>query len=120
MMDPCDDLRIGVGLADGGCRRAVRDDAMSRCAIPEPLPFGIRRPPDPKHMMLSKRELLFVGLAISALIYLGSLGPRAEDLWIKAAQAYLMASPRSAQPQRHPLTVAQDNWRDARVPRRGP
>ena len=120
MIDPCDDLRVGVGLADGGCRRAVRDDAMSRCAIPEPLPFGMRRPPDPKHMMLSKRELLFVGLAISALIYLGSLGPRVEDLWIKAAQADLLVSPSQAQPQRHPLTVAQDNWRDAREPRRGP
>ena len=109
MIDPCDDLRIGVGLADGGCHWAVRDDAMSRCAIPEPLPFGIRRPPDRKHMMLSKRELLFVGLAISALIYLGSLGPRVEDLWVKAARAELQASPGSTQPQRYHLTVAQDN-----------
>jgi len=82
---------------------------MPRSTIPEPLPFGIRRPPEPESMRLSNLELLFVALAISALIYLGSLGPRMEDAWMKAAQAELQASTASAQPHRHHLTVAQDN-----------
>jgi len=55
---------------------------MSRCANPQPLPFGVRRPPDRVQVRLSKLELLFVGLAMSALIYLGSLGPRMEDPWM--------------------------------------
>jgi hypothetical protein len=80
---------------------------MPRSTIPEP--FGIRRPPEPESMRLSNLELLFVALAISALIYLGSLGPRMEDAWMKAAQAELQASTASAQPHRHHLTVAQDN-----------
>ena len=75
---------------------------MPRSTIPEPLPFGIRRPPEPESMRLSNLELLFVALAISALIYLGSLGPRLEE-------AELQASTASAQPHRHHLTVAQDN-----------
>ena len=80
---------------------------MPRSTIPEPLPFGIHRPPEPESMRLSNLELLFVALAISALIYLGSLGPRMEDPWMKAAQAELSTA--SAQPHRHHLTVAQDN-----------
>jgi hypothetical protein len=79
---------------------------MPRSTIPGPLPFGIRRPPEPESMRLSNLELLFVALAISALIYLASLGPRMEDPWMKAAHAELQGS---AQPHRHHLTVAQDN-----------
>jgi hypothetical protein len=82
---------------------------MPRRTIPEPLPFGIRRPPEPQSMRLSNFELLLVALAISVLIYLGSLGPRIEDTWMKAAQAELQASTASAHPHRHHLTVAQDN-----------
>ena len=82
---------------------------MPRITAPEPLPFGIRRPPEPESMKISNLELLFVALAISALIYLGSLGPRMEDAWMKAAQAELQASTASAHPHRHHLTVAQDN-----------
>ena len=81
---------------------------MPRRTIPEPLPFGIRRPPEPESLRLSNLELLFVALAISALIYLGSLGPRIEDPWMTAAQAELRASPASAHPHRYHLTVAQD------------
>ena len=92
-----------------GGLRIDRDDAMPRRTIPEPLPFGIRRPPERESMRLSNLELLFVALAISALIYLSSLGPRVEDPWVKAAQAELLASPASAQPHHHHLTVAQDN-----------
>jgi len=82
---------------------------MPRSTIPEPLPFGIRRPPEPESMRPSNLELLFVALAISSLIYLGQLGPGMEDAWMKAAQAELQASTASAQPHRHHLTVAQDN-----------
>ena len=78
--------------------RAIRDDAMPRSTILEPLPFGIRRPPEPESMRFSSLELPFVALAISALIYLGSLGPAVEDAWMKAAQAELQASTASAQP----------------------
>jgi hypothetical protein len=35
-------------------------------------------------MRLSNLELLFVALAISALIYFSSLGPGIEDPWMKA------------------------------------
>jgi hypothetical protein len=82
---------------------------MPRSTIPEPLPFGIRRPPEPESMRLSSLELLFVALAISALIYLGSLGPRIEDPWMKAAQTELQARTAAAHPHRHQLTLAQDN-----------
>ena len=82
---------------------------MPRRTIPEPLPFGIRRPPERESMRLSNPELLFVALAISALIYLSSLGPRIEDPWLKAAQAELQARSASAQPHRHHLTVAGAN-----------
>ena len=82
---------------------------MPRSTIPEPLPFGIRRPPEPESMRLSNLELLFVALAISALIYLGSLGPRMEDAWMKAAQAELQATTALVQPHRNHVTVAQDN-----------
>ena len=81
---------------------------MPRSTIPE-LPFGIRRPPEPESIRLSSLELLFVALAISALIYLGSFGPRIEDPWMKAAQTDLQARTASAQPHRRHLTVAQDN-----------
>ncbi len=82
--------------------RTIRDNAMPRSTIPEPLPFGIRRPPAPESIRLSNLELLFIALAISALIYLGSLGPM--DLWMKAAQAELQASTASAQAHPHHLT----------------
>ena len=48
---------------------------------------------------------------IFALIYLGSLGPRVEDPWIRAAQAELQASTLLAHPHPHHLTVAGANRR---------
>lgn len=105
---PCNHLRVGVTLLHGGLR-IDRDDAMPRRTIPEPLPFGIRRPPERESMRLSNLELLFVALAISALIYFSSLGPGIEDPWMKATQAELQARSASAQPHRYHLTVAQDN-----------
>ena len=56
---------------------------MPLSTIPEPLPFGIRRTPEPESMKLSSLELLLVAFAISALIHLGSLGPSTEDPWMK-------------------------------------
>ena len=78
---------------------------MPRHSIPQALPFGIRRPPEPESRKLSHLELLFVVLVVLALIYLGSLGAR-TDPWIKAAQAELQA--RTLFAQRH-LAVAEDN-----------
>ncbi len=106
---PCNHLRVGVTLRHGVVVPTVREDALPRRTIPESLPFGIRRPPEPESMRLSNLELLFVALAISALIYLGSSGPRMEDPWMKAAKAELQVSPALAQPLRHHLAVAQDN-----------
>ena len=110
VFEPCNHFAIGVRFYKfGGVVVLPETIAMSRCANPQPLPFGVRRPPDRVQVRLSKLELLFVGLAMSALIYLGSLGPRIDDAWIKAAQAEFHTNPGSAQPQRHHLTVAQDN-----------
>jgi hypothetical protein len=80
---------------------------MPLSTIPAPLPFGIRRPPEPESMKLSSLELLFVAFAISALIYLGSWGPRTEDPWMKTAQAELRASTAAAQPLRRHLAAAE-------------
>ena len=73
--------------------------------ISEPLPFGIRRPPERERWKLSHPEVFFVVLAVSALFYLVSLGPRTEDPWMKAAQAELQARP--LQPQL--VVVAEDH-----------
>ena len=76
---------------------------------PEQLPFGIRRPAEPENGKLSRLEMLFVALALLALFYLGSLGARREDPWIKAAQAELQARTQLAQPPRRHLAVAEDD-----------
>ena len=62
--------------------------------ISEPLPFGIRRPPEPENSKLSRLEVMCVALAVSILFYLGSLGAKTDDPWIKAAQAELQGRPR--------------------------
>jgi cytoskeletal protein CcmA (bactofilin family) len=64
--------------------------------ISEPLPFGIRRPPERERWKLSTLELLCAAFAVSALFYLGSLAPRTEDPWIKSVQAELQARPHLA------------------------
>jgi hypothetical protein len=53
--------------------------------------------------------MLFVALALLALFYLGSLGARMENPWIKAAQAELQARTQLAQPPRRHLAVAEDD-----------
>ncbi len=87
-------------LISRSCRPHHQGRAMRLANIPEPLPFGIRRPPDREHRKLSHLELLCFALAISALLYLGSLGSRTEDPWLKAAQAELQTRPL------HPLLAA--------------
>lgn len=78
----------GPPFASQSCGQRHRKRAMPPNKFSEPLPFGIRRPLEREHRRLSNLEFLCAALAVSALLYLGSLGPT-EDPWIKAAQAEL-------------------------------
>ena len=68
----------------------VQGDAMPVYNSSQISLFGNRRPSGGTKRKLFSLELLFVAIAVLALAYLGSLGPR-PDPWLETAKAELQS-----------------------------
>jgi len=93
----------------GGCDPRHESDPCPLTIPQNNCPSVSAARPNRRTEKLSRLEMLFVALALLALFYLGSLGARRENPWIKAAQAELQARTQLAQPPRRHLAVAEDD-----------